>query len=66
MVNHRFKFIPSARYVSAAKGIFKDIDLFNKDYISLHFLYFDSPSLSIFSMFPVDGIYFRFLLKVTH
>jgi hypothetical protein len=35
MVNNSFKVSPSARCVSAASDICKDIDIFNKDYISL-------------------------------
>jgi hypothetical protein len=35
MVNHNFKVSPSARYFSAANAIFKDIHIFNKDYILL-------------------------------
>jgi hypothetical protein len=35
MVNRNFKFIPSPRYISASNAIFKDIDIFNKDYTSL-------------------------------
>jgi hypothetical protein len=35
MLNHSFKVSPSARCVSAASAICKDIGIFNKDYISL-------------------------------
>jgi hypothetical protein len=33
--NYNFKVSPAARYVSAANDIWKDIDIFNKDYITL-------------------------------
>jgi hypothetical protein len=39
MVNHKYKVSPSARYVSAANFICKDIDIFKKNYISLSDFY---------------------------
>jgi hypothetical protein len=35
MVHHNFKVSPSASCVYAANAICKDIDIFNKDYITL-------------------------------
>jgi hypothetical protein len=35
MVNHNFKVSPSAGCVSTANAICKDIDIFNKEYISV-------------------------------
>jgi hypothetical protein len=34
-VNHNFKVSPSSRRVPGAKAIYKDIVIFNKDYIML-------------------------------
>jgi hypothetical protein len=58
MADHNFKVSVLARCVSAVNAVCKDIDIFNKDYISLtdilkHCLYLDLPYFyfSIFSGF---------------
>lgn len=63
VVNHNFNVCPSATCVSATNDTWKNMDIFNKGYISLRTFYNISCNYCLLTSLCLHSVYFTFYIR---